>query len=413
PTPKSAFLSGLTLGIALLTKFSTVLLLPFFLILLLVYDLIHRRFRFHVSRFMLVLISAFFLVVWPVYYFQTYNYPPARQYQDTQFLLSSFGNRTLAEPVVWMADKPVIRALGQYLLGLLMVVQRSAGGNTTYFLSEVSAAGWHSYFPIVYFIKEPLAWWGLVAIALASAMAKFSIFNFQFSKIGGWMRKHFAEFAMLLWLAIYWATSIRSNLNIGVRHLLPTYPFAILLVSGQIAKIAQSLKLKAQNNSLKFKILKLYAFCFTLFALLGWYVYESVSVYPYYLTYFNQVAGGPGGGYRYVVDSNLDWGQDLLRLSNWVKANNIPKIELDYFGWADPAYYLKDRYIWLNSTKYRDAADFVSRNQSGGWLAVSATFLQGSRGTPANPSYPNYDQWLKAYQPVTVIGNSIFVYQIR
>lgn len=410
PGRRNVILAGLALGVALLTKFSTFLLLPFFVILLLIHILIHQRFTFHVSRFIIILAFAFLFVIWPVYYFHTYNYPPERQRRDTETLLGSFGNRTTADAVVWMSDKPVIRALGQYGLGLLMVTQRATGGNTTYFLGEVSASGWKNYFPVVYFLKEPLAWWGLVLLALFSIASKFSIFNFQFSKIGNWVRNHFAEFAMLLWLAIYWGTSIKGNLNIGVRHLLPTYPFAIILVSGQVAALGRSIK--GLVLSIKRKTL-LNTYYLILAVLLGWYVVENLFIYPYYLTYFNQAGGGSSGGYRYVVDSNLDWGQDLLRLSRWVKENDIQKIELDYFGWADPAYYLGDRFIWLTSNKYKDAADFIGRNQSDGWLAVSATFLQGSRGTPDKPAPINYDNWLKARTPVIVIGHSIFVYQIK
>ncbi|MEK7507008.1 MAG: glycosyltransferase family 39 protein [Patescibacteria group bacterium] len=403
PSRKNILISGLTLGIALLTKFSTFLLIPYFILLVFAFWLIYKsRPPSIVYRLLSVLIIAFIFIIWPVYYFHTYNYPPERQRQDTETLLSSFGNRTAADAVVWLSDKPVIRALGQYGLGLLMVTQRATGGNTTYFLGEVSASGWKNYFPVVYFLKEPLAWWGLVIIALAATMTKLKSLKFK-----EWLRNHFVEFAMLLWLVIYWGTSIKGNLNIGVRHLLPTYSFAIILVSGQVAK-----SIKYLASSIKRKVL-LNTYYLILATLLGWYVFENLSVYPYYLTYFNQAGGGPSGGYRYVVDSNLDWGQDLLRLGRWVKENNIQKIELDYFGWADPAYYLGDRFIWLTSSKYKDAADFIGRNQSDGWLAVSATFLQGSRGTPDKPAPINYDNWLKARQPVTVIGNSIFVYQIK
>ena len=277
------------------------------------------------------------------------------------------------------------------------MTQRSVGGNTTYFLGEVSRFGWRHYFPIVYLIKEPLAWWALVVTALATAAVSIKSFQPRVYKIRSYLQENFIELAMILWLVFYWALSINSTLNIGVRHLLPTYPFAILLVSGQIAKI----------NYKKFKI---YGFLLTV--LLGWYVFENLSVSPYYLTYFNQAVGGPSGGYRYVVDSNLDWGQDLKRFSNWVKENDIPKIEFDYFGWADPSYYLGERYAWTSSTKYKDAEDFKLSNQSDGWLAVSVSFLQGSQGLPDQYKSNNY-LWLQNHTPVTTIGNSIFVYRIK
>ena len=141
--------------------------------------------------------------------------------------------------------------------------------------------------------------------------------------------------------------------------------------------------------------------------LMGWYVFESVRVWPYYLTYFNQLAGGPSGGYRYVVDSNLDWGQDLKRLSQWVEKNNIEKIHLDYFGWSDPIYYLGPKFQWLTAGQYKNAQDFIDKT-GGGYLAVSATFFMGSRGDPEK-SYA----WLQRYEPVVVIGNSIWVWKLR
>ena len=433
PNSKRLFVAGLAFGVALLLKFSTFLLVPFFLVLAIIYGLVSNQQKIITAwrlalRAILIFIVGFIIVVLPVYYFHTHNYPPDRQYRDTQQLLATYGNRNFADPIIWASNKPLLRAAAQYGLGLLMVSQRSVGGNTTYFLGEVSRFGWHKYFPIVYFLKEPLAWWGLVIITLL-------YLAWQFKKPLGWidwgksfLQNHFEEFAMLLWLATYWAASINSSLNIGVRHLLPTYPFAILLVSGQIARIIQKAKAKSQNyperiasqsngaSNSKFKIFNSSpSFCILIFAfciLLGWYVVENIKVHPYYLAYFNQVAGGPSGGYRYVTDSNLDWGQDLIRFSNWVKKNNIPKIEFDYFGWADPYYYLKDRYIWLSSSKYKDGSDFRVRNQSDGWLAISATFLQGSQGPYDMPNPTNY-LWLNSYQPVTVIGHSIFVYHIQ
>ena len=137
-----------------------------------------------------------------------------------------------------MAQKPVLRPLAQYFYGLLMVIQRASGGNTTYFIGEVSTAGWPSYFPIVYAIKEPLAMHILSAIALL-----FSIYwtiKTGFKNIllwlKNWAEKNIAEVGMISFILLYWASSITSPLNIGVRHVLPTFPFIYLLTSRQITK---------------------------------------------------------------------------------------------------------------------------------------------------------------------------------
>jgi len=120
------------------------------------------------------------------------------------------------------------------------------------------------------------------------------------------------------------------------------------------------------------------------------------------------LVGGPDKGYIYVTDSNLDWGQNLKRLKNWVDKNNIDKIYVDYFGGTDVKYYLKEKFEpWWGSRNPNELP-------RGSYLAVSATFLQGGRGEPV----PGFDQptgyynWLNQYSPVAKIGYSIFVYRI-
>ncbi|MEK7659233.1 MAG: glycosyltransferase family 39 protein [Patescibacteria group bacterium] len=401
---KNLWLAGIVFGVAMLTKFSTFLLIPYFLILAFIYGISHDNKKLksaarHSLFAICIFAIGFILIVWPVYYLFTFNYPPERQLADTQFLIGSYGNETLKGMIQWMADKPAIRALEQYALGLLMATQRSSGGNTTYFLGEVSNVGWRYYFPVVYALKEPLAWFILVIIALIFLSRQVNFkksFKPQISNLTNLIRNHFTEFAMLLWLIIYWTTSIESNLNIGVRHLLPTYPFAIILVSGQLNNLLNFLKNKKNLFTTYYLLLTI---------LFTWYVYENILVWPYYLTYFNQLAGGPSGGYRYVVDSNLDWGQDLKRLSQWAEENNVDKIHLDYFGWSDPVYYLGPKFQWLTAGQYKNAQDFINQT-GGGYLAVSGTFYMNSRQNPET-SYA----WLDGFKPVAVIGNSIWVWK--
>ncbi|MDP3792491.1 MAG: glycosyltransferase family 39 protein [bacterium] len=409
PTKNNLWLAGIAFGVAQLTKYSVFLLIPFFIVLAVIYAFLNSpkskiltTYYFLLSTFFIIAIG-FLLVVWPVYYFHTWNYPPERQRADTEYLLGSYGNRLIPDRVIELSDKPVIRGLAEYATGLLMVTQRSIGGNTTYFMGEVRNWAWPQYFPMVYFLKEPLSFWFLLIITFLflGAKTKFSTFSYQLSKLKDWAKNHFTELAMLLWLAFYWYTSIRSNLNIGVRHLLPVYGFTFILLSGQLVKIGKSI------TSKKF----LTTYCILLATLFGWYLYENLNVYPYYLTYFNQVAGGPSGGYRYVVDSNLDWGQDVKRLAKWVEnppaGGNIQKISLDYFGWADQNYYLKNKLVWITAGKYKNTREFLADNTEGGYIAVSASFYMGSR-EKIETSYA----WLDNYKPVTVIGNSIFVWYI-
>lgn len=391
---KNFTLAVVAFGIAQLTKFSLFLLNPLFLILAVVWGLtMHNKISSVVKNIFLtgmIIVLGYLAIVWPVYGMHTTNYPPDKQRTETIYHLQSYGNRSIADKVIWASDKPYIRSLTHYGLGVLMVTQRSIGGNTTYFLGEVNKNAWKKYFPIVYFIKEPLAFWGLVVIVMLNLAV---IFKLNKYKLNHWFKTYFTEFAMLTWLAIYWYASITANLNIGVRHLMPTYGFVFILLAGQLSKII---------GNIKTKIITI-----LIFILMGWYLFENIKIFPSYLTYFNQSVGGAKSGHLYVVDSNIDWGQDAKRLADWTDKNKISKISFDYFGWADARYYLGDKFVWINAGKYKNAREFLADNPGGGYIAVSKSFFMGSR-EKIETSYA----WLDSYKPISDIGNSIFVWYI-
>ena len=345
----------------------------------------------YIGTALLAMVIGVIFILWPIYQLHVINYPAERQLSDTSNILASSPIKVLKDLSIWMSNIPVIRAIDHYFLGLLMATQRTATGNTVYFLGTISKTGWWFYFPVVYFLKIPLAFHILTLLALfltALAISKpFWVNTSQRIKL--WIKNHFPEFSMLVFIAIYWITSIIGNLNIGIRHILPTFPFIYILVSIGIVSASEKIK-------------KLYLF---VFALLIWYIASSLSCFPHYLSYFNEIGGGYKEGYKYVVDSNYDWGQDLKRLKIWVEKNNIEKIKVDYFGGGDVEYYLGDRYERLDS-------------QSGpqkGWLAISATLLQGGKGIPV-PGFEDsagYYEWLNKYQPEARAGTSIFIYHIE
>jgi len=396
PNGRNIIIAGISLGIAELLKFSLILLAPLLVFLTFIWWLIKSG-NFLKTLKVLFLVGVIgFLLIWPIYQYHVWNYPPERQASDTEFLLSSTPFPVVRETLVWASTKPILRPYAQYFLGIALITQRASGGHTTYFLGEISAAGWKNYFPIVYLIKIPLAFHILTLIALFYAvwLIRKQFWQNTFSRAKNWVRNHFPEFAMISFIVLYWLTSLTSNLNIGVRHLLPVLPFTILLVSAVILRLLKEPFLKLK-----------YAF---LGILIFWQAFSVISIYPHFLSYFNELAGGPDQGYIYTVDSNLDWGQDLKRLKNWVDEKGIDKIYVDYFGGGDAEYYLKEKYTPWWGTK--DPQELPQ----GSYLAISATFLQGGRGEPA----PGFDQpagyyrWLNKYTPVTKIGYSIFVYYI-
>jgi len=405
PSKKNIILAGLIFGLSMLFKFSLVLIIPFFITITLVYAWIKvrnvKKYWFSALKYLalsfLVGVIGMIFVVWPIYQYHVWNYPLQKQVRDTEFLLSSLRNRPLAELVTKMAKNPILRPYAQFFLGIIMVSQRVSGGNTMYFLGEISSKGWRNYFPVVYSIKEPLPFHILTITALLylAWLIKKPFWKKPLKRSWVWIDNHFTEFSMLVFIGIYWAVSINSNLNLGIRHLLPVFPFTMILTAGVISKFLKQPFLKLK--------------CLFLGILIFWQIFSVVKIYPHFIAYFNELIDGPNNGYIYTVDSNLDWGQDLKRLKNWMDENKIDNIYLDYFGGGNANYYLKNKYISWNGNLKEE------KFPRGNYLAISASSLQGGRGLPAH----NFDQpwgyylWLDKYKPIKKIGYSIFVYYIK
>jgi len=427
PTRRNLWIFGIVLGLALLTKFSTFLLIPIFGAIVLIWALLESQKKGfwtvkYIGGFIFILIIAF-LVVGAFYYFHTWNYPIEKQAIDTEFILSTFGFKPLADFNVWLSSSYYLRAWGQYLLGFLMVLQRSEGGNTTYYLGEISAEGARSYFPVVYLIKEPLAYILMILFGLFLTL-RHCVSHCRRRQVKYWWRDFVdiiknnpAEMGMILIILVYWAFSIRSRLNIGVRHILPTIPFIYALTARQIAvwiKGNITERISNYRGSTPFggqvwQLLGLYwerikrsALIVLLFF---WAILTILSTYPYFLAYFNEIASGPDNGHKWVVDSNLDWGQDILRLADYIKNNDIKEIKLDYFSGAPAEYYIKTAKI----------KSYNREMPQKGWLAVSATIYSGACKGDKIPCSRNERAytWLDSYKPVAKIGYSIFIYKIE
>jgi hypothetical protein len=130
-------------------------------------------------------------------------------------------------------------------------------------------------------------------------------------------------------------------------------------------------------------------------------------VAPDYLAYFNEAAGGPDRGLRWLADSNLDWGQALRRLPGWMAERGITEVNLCYFGTADPEAYLE--YVALpGCTTY---ARPIASPKLPGYVAISATHLAGIHHSPELRAW--YRELLARGRLVGVVGHAIHVYEVR
>lgn len=412
PTGRHLIFAGLAFGVAELAKFSTALLIPYFVVLVLVWAIRDRKFWRKLFSLAAIFIIGYVLV-YLVYFAFTLNYPVSKQVADTQSILVSFKNRLFADIDVKMAGNKFSRPLAQYLLGVLMAGQRSVNGNTAYFLGGISAAGWWYYFPVVFLLKEPIPSLIMIFGALLFCFWNFSkswkfpaalkAKTYKLKAFRDYLGIHLPEFAMIIFIVFYWLYSMQSKLNIGVRHILPTVPFIYILAASGL------------KNWVNGKFWKHFFKVSLVGVLLFWYLFEAALAYPFYLSYFNQFGGGVSGGYRSVTDSNYDWGQDLKRLKDWAE-KNLPagrQVAVDYFGGGDVKYYLGDKAVnwWSGKGNPRDIGIE--------WLAVSVNTLQSALAKPASGFQRNPEDeynWLKEIknplQPDFKAGTSIFIFHL-
>jgi tetratricopeptide repeat protein len=233
-----------------------------------------------------------------------------------------------------------------YVRGVGMLGFHDEVGHPAYAFGRYVTSGWWWYFPAAWLVKTPipilLATAAGVALALPRALRQ-----------PAWMA------AMALPPMLTLGAAVASDLNIGVRHLLPIVPF--LAVAGGAAAAA------AWRRGLPARILVL--------ALLGWLATGTLRVHPDETAYANETAGGADALWRRLADSNVDWGQDLPALRDAVGRFPLRRLYLGYFGTADPrAYGL--RYCWISSMGMVDPVCEDGGDVSGReWIAISVTNL--------------------------------------
>jgi hypothetical protein len=440
PTTKHLWYAGLAFGAAQLTKFSTPLLVPFFIFLIIVLwardlaaqwnitDASRRageffsQFARRAWKLLVIFAIGYAIIVYPVYFVLTTGYPMQKQISDTQFILGSFasgptpagqmcaGVRCFADADIWMSQHYITRPIAEYMLGILMALQRVDGGNTIYFLGQIRGSGGWIYFPVLFLLKEPIPTLIIVFLALVLALW-WTVKNIlsrestMKDRVMAYLTRRFAEFSLASFIVLYWGYSMRSPLNIGIRHILPTIPLIFILAAVVWKKWIMQLHwtgaagfagaLTSVARSFAWSAIK-YIF---LILLLLWLTFETFFAAPYFLSYFNEFGGGVWGGYHFVTDSNYDWGQDLIRLQSWVDANpQVNKIAVDYFGGGDPQYYLGAKDVpW--SSSMGDPA-----NQGIHWLAVSVNTLEGAMAPLAPGQTRNASDtyaWLTALRAST------------
>ncbi len=308
-TKRKTIIFGIITGLLLSTKTTALPFLTLPMILLLFQKYRHSKFlsiNFFKKRlsYILIFLAACLLALWGTYFFTFepllgYRYDPARPaIKIAQHNI--FVKFALTQPL----------PLGSYVSTIKQQLVFNYSGlyrKDTMLLGNVSYTGQPGLFfiPLI-FIKTPFPLLILFFLTLFAFRKKFS-----------------KDFILLSPILSIIFISILGNTTIVYRYILPIVPL-IIIYSSQIVLV------KIKKDFLK-KV--------SLYLVLIWYMAESFSVFPHYLSYVNLVLGGYKNGYKYVFDSNYDWGQGLIELKNYQENHKNQKLQFAYFGEASPASY--------------------------------------------------------------------------
>lgn len=362
---------SITTGFALSAKTSALpfLLVPFISIFLLqkkgkYRDFMKRSYWKKKIFFFLFFIglSGFFL--WSTYFFTFepllgYRFDPNRA-AAALAKKNTFVNLALTLPL----------PLGSYISSIKQVILYSYSPSfikESFLYGQISESGFIYFFPLAFIIKTPLPLLIFFTISLIVFFKKNNL-NLYF----------------LISILTIFLISMASTLNLGIRYILPVYPFVILLSS-------QIVKLKSKSISV------------LIFFLAIWYITGTLSMVPHYISFFNELVRGSKNGYKYLVDSNLDWGQGLIDLKKYQDKYKIKNLQLGYFGSANPSAY-GIRYERIMDKSLGDSKKIVPLGTSGKkTIAISAScwYFCGY--------YKN--KYLKNREIKDIVGKSILIFR--
>jgi len=255
---------------------------------------------------------------------------------------------------------------------------------TAFLAGQIRPGGWWWYFPFAFAVKTPIPLILTLCVTLGVCLRS-------------WRRVLQREITLWLFPLLYLATAIQGGVNIGYRHLLPFFPFVYV----SLGRLGQAF---SRSWSPRWRV----AACGAAAALGIWYVAGTLSVCPFALAYFNEFIGGPRNGYRYLVDSNVDWGQSFKALQDFMDRERIDQVWLSYFTWVDPAVY-GVRYQPLFPAAGSSPVLPRRYDPAPGVYAISATTLQGIALKEHDTDL--YD-WFRHREPDAQPGYGLLVYRV-
>ncbi|MFA5337253.1 MAG: glycosyltransferase family 39 protein [Candidatus Omnitrophota bacterium] len=362
PTPKNILFASISLGLAQLAKYTSLLLYPVFLSLIFIEHFRRQPTNKRIFSKTILIFMLSVIVIWAGYGFTVKSFLAQTVNQEKKI---NFAQKAISRFVSgWDRQKTehllrdVKFPLTTYLTGIFGVAEHTQEGHNSFFWGKWSQRGNRWYYFVTFFIKTPLP------ILIIFCFSLFSLYRKPLTKD--------ELYIVIPGILIFLAASF-SKLQIGIRYILPVYLLLCIFISRMAASKPSVVKRRVA------------------FLLGAWIVIVALVAWPNYLSYFNEFIGGSDNGWKYLRDSNIDWGQDLPALSRHLKQNNIKEIKLKYFGEDNPEIY------GINFSKLEDKEYKEPLNEV---YAISAQHMDSVA-------------WAKETAPKAKAGYSIFIYDFR
>ncbi len=378
PTFGRATLFGAATALAVLSKFSALIFLPACWVAILLsrwLALRQTRESTHAHKWirpLAVAAAVTFLMVWMGYRcsLSSATTAAARPHYTIDQMFGASG--PLHNGAYAVMECPFIPAPA-FFQGLAKLRFKESVGHKSYLLGEVRETGWWYFFPVALAVKSTIPFLILVIIGILYLVI-----------CDGTSGEKWISLAPAVAAGTILLVCAPSHINIGVRHILPIFPMLAIIGGVGASQLWR-------NASTRF------AGPAVVLILLSWQAVSSVRAHPDYLAYFNELAGSHPE--NILIGSDLDWGQDLLRLSAALQQRQIDQVSIAYAG---------SSHIDLTKFNLPPFKVLEPYKPVGGWVAISFLDLKvGDLGAPTNGF-----AWLDAYTPLALIGRSILLYHI-
>jgi hypothetical protein len=275
----------------------------------------------------------------------------------------------------WLKEEFISFALNQpipfstYIMGFLGASNQTLVENkfVPMIFGNYNPEGWWYYYIVVFLLKTsfPVLILLIIAVLLSRRLIK----------------DRMSELFITIPVVLLMIFTMFSVLQLGVRYILPIYPFLFVYIS-KIANVNVQVNKGFVQRRLVYLFVLILGFC---------HLISTVRVFPHYLPFFNILAGGPNNGYKCLTWVNTDLGQELKGLAKYLDENNIKRVKLGYGIFAPPEIY---------NINYLPIKDIEKEKPENEVYAICATII-------------NSFKWAKEYKPKCMIGHAIFIYDFR